>query len=229
MVERIIAAGVLGSFMLVAGAVATDQLVFKPEAKELAQKLATRSMTADAPDSQTQLASDLMDYRGRSHFFFMEHMQNARDFKTAADFGITFWRLEDPEEKAAVDLGTSKGRRIFDITKEFLSAKVINTAAIIDNRDPARGPVFVHDGLEQSQLDAAMGFLNDKYGSAANMPRALIGVSYYDKEVTIFEDPDGADLSKSPYAPHIKLSPWNPKLAHKGVLEKGRHLIEKGF
>ncbi|HRQ60953.1 MAG TPA: hypothetical protein PLO23_05525 [Alphaproteobacteria bacterium] len=229
MPERIIGASILGAFLVTAAAVATDQIVYKPQAKELAAGLAAKSMVAGTPDAQAKLASDLVDYRGQSAFLFMEHRQNARDFKTATDFGLTFWRLENTEKKSTVDLETSKGRRMFDVAKDFLSAKVIDTTAIIDNRDPARGPVFIHDGLEQSQFDATMDFLKAQYGTAANMPQALIAVTYRKNNVGIFVDEDGKELSKSPYAPYIAASPWNPKLAHEGIAEKGRSLIKKGL
>lgn len=230
MAERIFAASMLGAFMLAVGVVGVDQLVFKPEAKTLAQGLAAKSMVTNSPDTQAKLASDLINYRGRDNL--MQHMQNAHDFKIAADFGMTFWRLKDVKDKPTVDLGTSRARRIFDVTKSFLTAKAVNTAAVIDNRDPERGPVFIHDGLEQSHFDAAMEFLKKEYGTVANMPQSLIVVVYYHHDVGIIIDTDGEALKKSPYAPYIEESPWNPNLANnnnKGMLKKGREVIEKGL
>ncbi len=227
MAEQIIGIAFAGAFVLAVGTIGTDQLYYKPMAQSLADDLATNSIVEDAPDNTQTRADDLMSYRGRGHIFLMEHMQNASDFKIANDFGLTLWRLQSPEGSPTVDLGTSRGRRIFDVTKAFLSAKILNTSAVIDNRDPARGPVFIHDGLEQSHFDVTMDFLKAEYGTAANMPNELIVVTYHKGNVGIFVDEGGAELAKSPYAEYINSSPWNPSFAHKGIVERGFDIFNR--
>lgn len=228
----IIGIGFLGAIFIGAATLGTDQLVFKTQARSLATELASASAVEGSPDTEAEIYEDLVGYRGRQQFLLMEHMQNASDFRIAREFGMTFWRLQKADNRSTVDLGTSRARRIFDVTKDFLSANIVNTSAVIDNRDPERGPVFIHDGLEQSHFDVTMDYLAEEFGTADNLPQELIVVSYYKRRVGIFVDVGGEELAKSPYADFIDESAWNPSMSKEaldgpGLIERGLGLINR--
>lgn len=172
---------------------------------------------------------DLQKYEGQPDKWD-ERNQNIIDFETAKKLRLSFYNaqvIEVEEEKprsqklysAAADLGKDA---VVGILNFVTDTRLSNVIALIDDRDPALGPVFIYRGLESSYFDGVMQWMRDHHFdtqggiSAPAMTfvlRDLGSDTLRFLKVTKDNQKDAQEyIDGTPWEDLIKKSLWNPKL-----------------